>query len=66
MEKTREEVSRRVLARLSFIKEDLNAIERIKIEDEGIKDLIVGIKSRVELLFGNLKSGGNNQNRICY
>jgi uncharacterized protein YeeX (DUF496 family) len=43
-------VVRRIVSKLCFIREDLEAIEKLDIKTEEIKQIIKGMRSRAELL----------------
>lgn len=53
-EKEDESTIRRIISKLSFVREDLNAIEKLKIETPQIKEIISEIKNKVESLFDML------------
>jgi len=44
------QVIRKIVSRLCFMRSDLEAIEKLDIKTQEIKQILNGIKSRVELL----------------
>lgn len=62
MENETELKKKRLLSRLCFIKEDLQAIEKLEIKNKLFSDIIQAIKKRTELLIDLLIK--NSQNAI--